>query len=274
MKKYKNKEWLKKAYEEKVYANVIGRECGVTRDTIEYWRKKFNIPKNENRLQSSRTHFYNTRFFKTIDSEEKAYWLGFLMADGAISRSGKNKPYNRIDINLKIEDKEHLVKFQESIGSTYTINEKFIENKKLDFSSSICHLRINSIDMAKDLMNLGVHPQKTGKETFIKIPNLPLERHFLRGFFDGDGSLINSAFLRFNIGSASKSMLEEINNHLLSNIGVDFSIYEEKQYGIPFFKIDSQCRPKNKAFLEYIYKDSTVYLKRKYDLYSKLKNKS
>ena len=62
MDNYKNKEWLKKAFE--IYGNkqAIGRICGVSGDTIEYWRKKFNISKSTKGKQAARKHTINQSY--------------------------------------------------------------------------------------------------------------------------------------------------------------------------------------------------------------------
>lgn len=84
MKLYKNKEWLQQKFKDLKYAQTIGKEIGVSGDTIEYWRKKFDIPK-QNDNQARRKYKYNQDYFNEINTEEKAYWLGFIMADVCIN---------------------------------------------------------------------------------------------------------------------------------------------------------------------------------------------
>lgn len=54
---------------------------------------------------------FNENVFDCIDTEEKAYWLGFIYADGNISNYSNKKPRYAFEISLKGEDKEHLIKF-------------------------------------------------------------------------------------------------------------------------------------------------------------------
>ena len=93
MQLYKNKEWLAKNLKEIKNKNEIARLANTSSDTIEYWRKKFNLP---NYKYVHRIHKVDESFFKMIDTEEKVYWLGFIMADGYISISSRNKISNAI----------------------------------------------------------------------------------------------------------------------------------------------------------------------------------
>ena len=265
MENYKNKEWLKKAFEENGIKEQIARMCNVSGDTIEYWRKKFDIPKSENGKQVNRKLKLDDSYFETIDDEHKAYWLGFIMADGCITRTEKNGPYNRFELNLKEEDKAHLEKFQKDLQSNYKIKEIEKINKKRDFSSIVCNIRINSRKLVDSLIKNEIHPNKTGREV---LPNsIPKEfiRHFIRGYFDGDGSLTNNK--SFRIYSSSIEILNSFNNYFKTTLNIEYKIYEDKSYKVPFFIIDSNNRQNNKVVLEHIYYDSTLYLDRKYKRY-------
>ncbi len=264
MELYKNKEWLQQKVNEIGYMNRIGELCGVSGDTILRWMKKFNIEKR-NMPSPNRKYFFNENFFEVIDTEEKAYWLGFIMADGCVSSSNKNTTTDRLCINLKEEDIDHLVKFQNSINSFCKIKIKTIENKKRNFISNTACLHISSTKLCSDLESLGICRNKTGKES---IPNISkhLIRHFIRGFFDGDGSITNKK--SFRICSASRDILESINTFFEAELGITFAIYQDKKSIKPFFTIDSNHSKKNKKALDCIYKDSITYLDRKYNRYN------
>lgn len=214
----------------------------------------------------------NIDYFKSIDNEEKAYWLGFLMADGCICKTNKNGSYDRIIIPLKSSDEGHLLKFKTSLSYEGSIKTKTATHNTKGFTYTTSQLRINSKSMCDDLIKYGVVPNKTGKEN---LPNLnpQLTRHFIRGFFDGDGSVMikkNRNTGRVSIGSASLEILENINKFLINNVGINFPIYKENRYSIPFYKMDSCHKERNMKFLSFIYDDSTIYLNRKFNKYIEL----
>jgi hypothetical protein len=138
--------------------------------------KKHNIPYKKT---YGRTIFFDEDFFEFIDNELKAYWLGFIMADG-------NVHTHRITINSAEKDKEHLLLFMQHIN--HTGNLGFQVQEESFASSPIYHVRCNSHKMIQDLIKLGCLPRKTG---YSILPSLAddLVHHFIRGYFDGDGCI-------------------------------------------------------------------------------------
>lgn len=117
----------------------------------------------------------NHSFFHSIDSESKAYWLGFLYADGCVSTRGT------ISLALQAQDVEHVRSFTKTIGLVRepTYNEK-TKSYRVSFGSK---------EMTSDLVSHGVVPAKS---LIATPPALAphLERHFWRGVVDGDGSIL------------------------------------------------------------------------------------
>lgn len=125
----------------------------------------------------------NSNYFQTIDSPDKAYWLGFLYADGYIGKGSE------IRINLSSKDEEHLNKFLSAIEASNNKihhSEKTISSKV--FSQSYISLRDKK--MCEDLKDKGCVNKKSFILTFPteKVPE-NLYSHFIRGYFDGDGSI-------------------------------------------------------------------------------------
>ena len=121
----------------------------------------------------------NINKFSKIDSEESAYWLGFLYADGCMSEE------SRIGVMLKASDKHHLEKLKNFLEWDKEV--KIRQNGKF----SRCELVFRCKPMFNDLLNLGCHPCKSKDLTFpteIQVPDAFLY-HFVRGYCDGDGSL-------------------------------------------------------------------------------------
>ena len=135
----------------------------------------------------------NYNYFDSIDTEEKAYWLGFIFADGNISKSeriykGKIKKGNyRFEVSLKDTDREHLEKFAKEISF-----EKEIKISQTNSKAKRCRLYFNNKHFWNTLNNYGCTPNKS---LTLKFPNISifkdtsLIKHFIRGYVDGDGSI-------------------------------------------------------------------------------------
>lgn len=120
----------------------------------------------------------NEGYFSTIDTPDKAYWLGLLTTDGNVSGT-------RICINLI--DREHLVLLAKTLGISESSIRKH-QKKTKDKVYSIYRLQFRSKQMVQDLDRLGVCPQKT----FAIVPWIGpahLMPHYWRGCLDGDGCI-------------------------------------------------------------------------------------
>ena len=93
---------------------------------------------------------YDKNFFEIIDTEEKAYWLGFIAADGNI-----REDLHKMRIELNIRDKKHLEKFRSAIHGNMPIKE-WIRHK-----NHSCYIEVNSVKLCKDLLQYGVTPNKS-----------------------------------------------------------------------------------------------------------------
>lgn len=121
-----------------------------------------------------------TDYFKYIDSEEKAYWLGFLYADGCITT---DKKY--IILELSSEDLEHIKRFKDDIQAHQKI--RIYKRNNIEYA----RLCIGCKEMVLDLIKVGCIPHKTFNIVFPEANIIPknLIRHFIRGVFDGDGCI-------------------------------------------------------------------------------------
>ena len=122
--------------------------------------------------------------FETIDNPEKAYWLGFIAADGCNYQREHNAS---IVLNIHQKDIDHLQKFKEfcktnAIIKTYTTSAGFSNN------TPMCKLVLNSKKMSQDLANKGVVPRKS---LILGPPKINSQFYlpFILGYFDGDGSI-------------------------------------------------------------------------------------
>lgn len=269
-----------------------------TSDEIEYLKENYNVrsikeiarylnrTENSVHLKASRNGLkkspYNCdySFFKTIDSEEKAYWLGFIAADGWITVNELSNA-GVVGIDLQYGDLGHLKKFNKSICGNYKID---ILDKSCAISThpdrihKICRIRIFSIDMVNDLYKFGITNDKTYN---FHIPNIPenLMKHFVRGYFDGDGCVRTKArklasgqiveHPLCDFSSVDIDFLEELRQYIYDKLGICSYIYAEKS------GCHRLCIHKNEhtvAFLNYLYNDAQIYLDRKYEKYLSIIN--
>lgn len=133
-------------------------------------------------------YYYNEDYFKKIDTSEKAYWLGFLYADGCITRFYRNEKLKSMSLELTLQDEDgsHLIKLKNALESNVPIQHKVINNK---YKSD--RITINCTNMCRDLIKLGCTPAKSLTLEFPNNDIIPDEylRDFIRGYFDGDGGV-------------------------------------------------------------------------------------
>ena len=148
---------------------------------LEHTRFRKYLEKYYPQIKLKKDLYFDESVFDVIDTEEKAYWLGFMCADGTISSSPENpevKTEFKIELSLASKDLSHLEKFAAFIKYRKAI---YCDNKR-------CRIFLNSERMWKSLYKHGCIPQKTLKLQF-PVLDQPLIRHFIRGYWDGDGCL-------------------------------------------------------------------------------------
>lgn len=224
---------------------------------------------------------YNKEFFKKIDTENKAYWLGFLYADGSITRFYKDDKLRSmsVELTLKAEDKGHLFKYLHDLESNVPIQER--KNKIKDKVYYSNRVVINYTKLCKDLIALGCTPAKSLTLTFPSIEQVPKQfiQHFMRGYFDGDGCIHYSEGVYFHKNKNKEYLgrnfvcsiigtyefLESFKSVLGEN-GISSSDIKQGNTG-KAFELRITDRFNIKRFYEYLYQDSSVYLKRKHDIF-------
>lgn len=135
--------------------------------------------------------------FRVIDTPEKAYWLGFLNADGTIV--GVNPGNLALQCSLARKDRAHLVKLRSFLGierEIWDYEARTIGDVLRPYSRLICQER----PVVMDLVRHGILPNKTGRETPWDGP-ADLMPHYWRGMVDGDGSVPGKSFSVTLVGS-------------------------------------------------------------------------
>jgi hypothetical protein len=117
----------------------------------------------------------NHGYFSTISTRDQAYWLGWLWSDGHVIQRGESF---RIELELKKDDVRILEQFKIAIEADYPLH----------FRRNAVRLCIYSQQMFQDLGKLGIVPRKSLMATQPGIQGTFIS-DFIRGVFDGDGSL-------------------------------------------------------------------------------------
>jgi len=244
----------------------IQQKLGINPTTILYIVKRNGFSTRTTK-QTSKRYTFNERFFERINTEEKAYWLGFILADGCISR-GKD-----IIIVLKKEDRKHLEKFIENINGNNKIQE--IKNNGGFNGIDAVRLAIRSQKMYNDLIKCGITERKS---LTAKVPSCIPEnfiRHFWRGLVDGDGHIcvVNTQsnghkYTHLEVGlCGTKNVVYEFENYTKRHINTIAKIRPDKM--IWRFSIGGKENAIQLCSL--LYDDSVVSLDRKLKIYEQYK---
>lgn len=199
--------------------------------------------------------------FEEINTEEKAYWLGFIAADGYVS--GGN-----FAIRLCERDIGHLEKFRKFMCSTHPVNKYTAKIKDKEYPS--CSIFIYSKKIISDLSKLNIVENKTRD---FEVPRIPEEllQHFWRGFFDGDGSISSSTdskrgrnLAKFNVSITGNCLVvKSFEKYVKSFLSTDTNSKKVKGTDNYYFRVSGNNSVK--VILSEIYNNPKVYLDRKYE---------
>lgn len=220
----------------------------------------------------------NERFFENINTEEKAYWLGFMYADGYVTNRKGTQSFI-VELCLQSKDLNHLYKFKESLNSDIEPVKKKTTCKGKTYEAH--KFSINRKAMYNDLIHKGCYENKS---LILKFPDISLfkeqslVKHFIRGYFEGDGCVglyktkdVKKKQVSLNI-LGTENFLKGIIEYFKGN---NLDIGSENIYkGTGTKKNISYIQKSHeKAFniLEFIYSDCNIYLDRKYEKYIEIK---
>ena len=238
--------WLKGAT-----LTQISKELNISRPTITNYIKSLGYTI----VNPSKKYNYNENYFENIDSEEKAYWLGFIFADGCV---GSRKKQRSLEITLKKRDRKHLVKFINAInGDESQISEKRINLNGKEFIAY--RVIVNCTKMCNDLIKHGAVPRKSLILKFPKHLEPKLIKHFIRGYLDGDGCI---DFPRCRVSIVgTQEFLTSLQDYFES-LGAPRTKMSRKR-GNKAYSIENGGKGA-KLILEDLYGQSSIFLDRKY----------
>lgn len=212
---------------------------------------------------------YNRGAFENILTEEQAYWLGFITADGYV-----NDDRGYFSLCLGAVDKEHLIKFCKFMKMPEEVIKDSIKPARGGVGQIIYYVMLSSRQLTNDLNNLKVFQRKSTKEIFnTDIPE-ELYSHYMRGYFDGDGC-IRSDLKSMGIVSSENfcKKYKEILEQKIPDLEFDKKYkYISKKQGALFSFVVSD-KKKMTGILNFLYKDANIYLDRKHELYLKFVEK-
>lgn len=198
-------------------------------------------------------------YFSVIDTEAKAYLIGFLLADGCITRASTGE-YKQVQLHISTVDYDIVNTLQRETGNTAKVYVS-PENTR-------CMFRASSIKMTKDLAKFGIVPRKTGEETpnFSSIPT-QLLRHTMRGLVDGDGWISigesSTGKLTTSVGVCGSYMeCLEFTEYVHNSLGLNL-LHPSKVKGKNCFKLGYSSLRDGKIIVNNLYSDCRVVLKRK-----------
>ena len=239
----------------------------ITRDVLNTVIKDFNLYKGrgvhkkdlkEARKEKAKYNLTDT-FFEKINTQEGAYILGFLYADGYI-----NKDTGAVSLTLQKRDLNILIKIREILGSTHPI--KIFTSRQREYARYYICCKY----MAECLSSLGCYKNKSRTLTFPEFLVGDLLRHFIRGYFDGDGCFYISKRKQCFGFVGNVSFIEDLQKYLTKTLrftevqlGTDSRTLWLRTYG-------KSGRNNVVSFRDWLYKDATIFLQRKFDKVSNI----
>ena len=224
----------------------------ILKDVPKYTKAKLNNP-------NMKEHF-----FKEINNEASAYFLGLLISDGNVFKDSTGRQAS-ISITLDLKDEYMLKKFKEVLQT----------NTSITYDGRGCgQIAVRSNIMAEDLAKYGVVPRKS-YSTYLPQISKEMMPHLIRGIFDGDGSIMakpnpnndgHNRFLHSISFCGTHQLMEDISNYILENLGIKTTVYDYKDRNLSELKI--QNIDNIAKFGYWIYRNSTIFLNRKKDIFN------
>ncbi len=205
----------------------------------------------------------NKEYFDKIDTERKAYWLGFILADGCVIWNKKQGNYC-LSIGLQHRDKEHLSALEEDLGGS----------REPEMNPKGTRLVWYSKYMAQALINLGIVPRKSTID--LKPPKIEIDllSHFWRGVFDGDGMITekkSTSEYRFSLAGSSSILASFMDWYDQFGVRKQKLVRAKNQHGVTrTFKIEMSGNRQIEALMLALYREADRFLSRKYTIYQAL----
>jgi len=180
-----NTELVEKLYRELGSLSAVAKEIGCTKEGVRQVMKRNGFD-----VKKPILYDVNHNFFKD-ENEKSLYWTGFVAADGCVKQKKNSESYI-LSIGLSSKDHKHLEKFTDNIQFNGPIYKFMVKNSKRNSKwndTEKSEIAITSKKIFDDLSKYNIVPRKSLIYTFPEhLITHPLVNHFMRGYFDGDGS--------------------------------------------------------------------------------------
>jgi hypothetical protein len=279
----KEKVWISKEDLVDLYINrkLCPREIGEIKGLsgVSIMRKlvKYGI-KLRTASESKRKYSFDESFFEKIDSHEKAQILGFFAADGWVSDLESERGVFEISLNTVDLDYLEWIKKTMLYSGPITFSEKKTNNKLFP----VCRLSISSKKIQNDLANLGMFARKSLTLKFPLLSQVPDDfvHSFVRGYFEGDGSIVINNKTKIPKGCVSFCVTNEFGEVLtrvLEDIGVNSCIVQRSLYKTEgnyknAYVLSTTGNKKVLKIMEWMYKDAPYIMKRKWDRFKTIQD--
>ena len=256
---------IKNMYEQHIGSSTIAKVIGKKTGTVTHYITKY-LGGLRSQSEANRKYVYNVNFFEEINTEEKAYWLGFIYADGYISKTASGHSFG---ISLSINDKEHLEKFKKSLSSNIEI--RTYKNNSGYTNNEYCRILISNKKIVSDLEKHGVVEHKT---LILKKPDIDEKffAHFIRGYLDGDGCISycksNKSYTIKIVGT--DSILNFIKIFIEKNTNCKINKFYKRRKDDIVSSLELGGNLQVRKVLDILYKDANIYLDRKFERYRNL----
>lgn len=263
----------------------IAKELNISKSMAYRCLKKNNVDTKKNSshyIEKLYDYSIDDSFFEKIDTEEKAYILGFLYADGNLHK----KNYH---IKLKLQERDKYI--LEAMNTAMKSNKPLYFHKKTKKEhQNQVSIVVSNKKMYNDIINLGLYPNKTYDLNFKKVFDDILFNHFLRGYFDGDGwaciyennsyykskktGLINNNKSKIlEVGfTGSEKMCLYLQKYFKNNLKIVSNIRIDKRTDDRIKSLKITNKDGIKKFYNFIYENSNIHLNRKKDKFNKYLN--
>lgn len=239
----------------------IGEIFNISQSQVGNILKKYGIKLPKSRLNMSKLAL-DIDYFKTVDSPEKAYWLGFICADGCIKKDGGK-------LTILVKDREICEKFKKAIKADHKISDREVYDKRTDKIYTESAIQITNALFVSNIINLGVTYEKS---SVLNFPNIEEQyySYFIAGLFDGDGSI---SFKSNGKVACNLISTKEVLNFIQSYLQEKFAIKSKTLIKVSencdnVFKVYWQNDEDCLKFLNFIYQgNKEMYLTRKYERY-------